>query len=173
MRHSQAMETERCSSFFAGLPGTGKTTIAREGARQCRAVHLRIDSIEQAVRSADVLVSDGIGPAGYLVAYAVARDNLMLVQMVIVEVEVICSGPAEHQRQVEQRTIDVPGLSLPPRRRPFCAGVAAIEPWTGSPRARSVSAAASVSCRQGGALIGRQPSDEKGAALSNVFLTLT
>jgi predicted kinase len=35
-----------------GLPGVGKTAIARELARTLGAVHLRIDSIEQALRSA-------------------------------------------------------------------------------------------------------------------------
>lgn len=35
--------------IFGGLPGTGKTTIARELARQTGAMHLRIDSIEQAI----------------------------------------------------------------------------------------------------------------------------
>lgn len=36
---------------FSGLPGVGKTTIARELGRQIGAVHLSIDTIEQAVRS--------------------------------------------------------------------------------------------------------------------------
>ena len=36
---------------FSGLPGVGKTTIARELARQIGAVHLSIDTIEQAIRS--------------------------------------------------------------------------------------------------------------------------
>jgi hypothetical protein len=45
---------------FGGLPGTGKTTIARAVAARCHAVYLRIDTIEQAVRSAGVL-ADEIG----------------------------------------------------------------------------------------------------------------
>jgi hypothetical protein len=54
--------------IFGELPGTGKTTIARDVARQRHATYLRIDSIEQAVRSTNVL-ANGIGPAGYAVVY--------------------------------------------------------------------------------------------------------
>lgn len=36
--------------IFAGLPATGKTTLARQLARHLNAVHLRIDTIEQALR---------------------------------------------------------------------------------------------------------------------------
>ena len=35
--------------ILSGLPGTGKTTIARELAMAVLAVHVRIDSIEQLV----------------------------------------------------------------------------------------------------------------------------
>jgi predicted kinase len=35
--------------ILGGLPATGKTTIARELARQLGAAHVRIDSIEQAI----------------------------------------------------------------------------------------------------------------------------
>jgi adenylate kinase len=44
--------------IFAGLPGTGKTTIARALARDLGAVYLRIDSIEQAILASD----GGSGP---------------------------------------------------------------------------------------------------------------
>jgi predicted kinase len=123
--------------IFGGLPGVGKTTIARELARRIGAVHLRIDSIEQAIRDA-VVGGQPIGDAGYRVAYAVAEDNLQLGRTVIadcvnpwpltrrawadvarragvptVEIEIVCSNAKEHRRRVETRTGDVPGMALP------------------------------------------------------------
>lgn len=62
---------------LGGLPGTGKTTIAREIVTRSRAVYLRIDTIEQALVSAKVLAGE-VGPAGYIVAYEPARANLAL-----------------------------------------------------------------------------------------------
>ena len=53
---------------FSGLPGTGKTTIARGLAANAGAVYLRIYGIEQAIRNADV-VSHDMGRSGYLVVY--------------------------------------------------------------------------------------------------------
>jgi predicted kinase len=122
---------------FSGLPGTGKTTLAYELARRLNAVYLRIDVIEQAIRDAGVLAGD-VGSSGYGVANAVALSNLRLGHCVIadgvnpvqgsraawqtvalaagvelVDVQVICSDRQEHQRRVECRTGDIPGLTPP------------------------------------------------------------
>jgi predicted kinase len=123
--------------IFGGLPATGKTTIARELARQLGATYLRIDSIEQAIRDS-VSTSQPINDEGYRVAYAVAEDNLRLGRTVIsdsvnpvqlsrdawigvahrtharaAEVEVTCSDPQSHRQRVEARSADIPGLKLP------------------------------------------------------------
>ena len=122
---------------FAGLPGVGKTTLARGLAAQLRAVHLRIDSIEQALASCSLQISPA-EDAGYCVGYAVAEENLRLGLTVVADsvnpveltrsawhdtarraeapvkdVEVVCSDPIEHRRRVEERSADGTGLRLP------------------------------------------------------------
>jgi predicted kinase len=122
---------------FGGLPGTGKTTIARKLAKKIPAVYLRIDSIEQALIRAGISSMD-IGPAGYFVGYAVAADNLRFgltviadsvnplnitrnawknvaldVGVRIVEVELICTDTAEHRRRIDSRAADIPDHTLP------------------------------------------------------------
>jgi predicted kinase len=119
---------------FGGLPGVGKSTVARLLAVRLRAVYVRIDTIEQAMRAC------GMAPVteGYAVGYRVAEDNLRAggvvvadsvnplavtrdawvgvaerVGVPVVEVEVVCSDLAEHRHRVESRVTDVAGLVLP------------------------------------------------------------
>ena len=119
---------------FSGLPGVGKTAIARELARTIGAVHLRIDTIEHALRRSGYRVEG----EGYEVAYAVAEDNLRAGRTVIADcvnpwpitrdawravaeragvaalnVEIVCSDVAEHRRRVESRESDIAGHPLP------------------------------------------------------------
>src|SRR5215470_905295 len=122
---------------FAGLPGTGKSTIARALASELGALWLRIDSIEQAILASRIVDGD-LKDAGYRAAYAVAEDNLRLGRTVIgdsvnpwmltrnawrdaglragvrvMEIETICSDAQEHRKRIETRANEVPGLALP------------------------------------------------------------
>lgn len=121
--------------IFGGLPGAGKSTLSRELARRRRAVHLRVDTVEHALRAVGGRMA---GPEGYAVAYSVAEDNLRLGQPVVadsvnplqltrlawravaeragtpfVELEIVCSDPAEHRARVEGRAADIAGFRLP------------------------------------------------------------
>ena len=60
---------------FGGLPGTGKTTVAQALATKLKATYLRIDAIEQAIKSSGI---GEVGAAGYMVANALAEANLKL-----------------------------------------------------------------------------------------------
>jgi predicted kinase len=141
--------------IFGGLPGTGKTTIASELARRIGAMHLRIDSIEQAILDSG-LTSRPINEAGYLVAYAIAADNLRIGRTVItdsvnalpvtrdawlevakragvdaMEIEIKCSDPEEHRRRVENRIVNIPRLNIPRLKLPTWREVVSREyhPW--------------------------------------------
>lgn len=136
--YSLQMEYRSMLIIFGGLPGTGKTTISREVARHLKAVYLRIDTVEQALQNTDYLPNELIGPEGYLVSYAVAKDNLGLGMSVVadsvnpialtrrdwqavakssnvnfLEIEISCSDLKEHKKRVMTRTADIFGHKLP------------------------------------------------------------
>ena len=122
---------------FAGLPASGKSTIARQVAAHIGAVWLRIDSMDQAIWASGTAPSD-LRDWTYRAAQALASDNLALGHDVIADcvndwqaardgweeaanrggakvvwLEVVCSDAAEHRRRVETRTGEIPGLVLP------------------------------------------------------------
>jgi len=132
---------------FGGLPGTGKTTIARELSRRLGASYVRIDAIEQSLRAAGL----SVGAMGYIIANEIAAENLKLGRIVVadcvnpvmasrtgwretannnaarlLEIEAICSDASEHRRRVENRSADIAGLVVPSWRDVVNR---AYEPW--------------------------------------------
>jgi predicted kinase len=122
---------------LAGLPGAGKSSIARHLARRSGAIWLRIDSMDQAIRSSGIAPSD-LFDWSYRAAQAIAADNLALGLDVIADcvndcqearegweaaaqrtgadirwLEVVCSDAVEHRRRIETRSTDIAGLTLP------------------------------------------------------------
>lgn len=121
--------------IFSGLPGTGKSTLAKLLANTTRAAYLRIDTIEQIIRD---LYSVKVQGEGYQLAYRIAAENLSTGNSVIadscnpieltrkewkaiafkfdatpIDIEITCSDGIEHRRRVETRKTEVPNLALP------------------------------------------------------------
>ncbi len=120
-----------------GLPATGKSTVCSQLARARRTPWVRVDRIEDAIVRATAL-RHPVGVVGYAVAYALAAEQLrhgidVIAECVnplsvtrdawrqvasgaasrVVEVEMICSDPAQHRRRAESRTVDIAGHRLP------------------------------------------------------------
>jgi len=121
--------------IMSGLPGVGKTTLAKQLAATMSAAYIRIDTVEQAL--ADFCGISAVGE-GYELAYRVASDNLVLGLSVVadscnpieitrqawqavagsagveyVNIEIICSDEAEHRQRIEKRLIAAPVLRQP------------------------------------------------------------
>lgn len=121
---------------FAGLPGSGKSVLARGTAVAIGATYLRIDTIESAIVA--TLMPFAGNPVGYVVAEGVAADQLLADRDVVADavngvaaaragwaalaartgaalrfVEVQCSDAAEHRRRVEARGPEMPGHGVP------------------------------------------------------------
>lgn len=115
---------------FGGLPGTGKTTLARRVSEALSATNLRIDAIEAALMDAGAPL-DVIGHAAYAVANAIAETSLLAGANVVVDavnpveddrrawreiasrtaarlrfVELTCVDEREHRHRIEQRGPD-------------------------------------------------------------------
>ncbi|HWD13454.1 AAA family ATPase [Pseudochrobactrum sp. sp1633] len=141
--------------ILGGLPGSGKSTIAKLLAEKLAAVYLHIDTIEQAISASSLDKNPKIGPEGYFVAYDVARENLRLGLLVIIdsvnainltrkafrdvavfanvpflEVEIYCSNQNEHRSRVESRIADNEGKKSPDWHQVISRNY---EPWETTP----------------------------------------
>lgn len=123
---------------MAGLPGSGKSTIAEAAARVLGCAVVSVDPIEAALWTAGIDRTQPTGLAAYVAAEAVAQTQLTLGHTVIVDavndasaarqqwtdlaaradvgilfVEVFTTDPAEHRRRLETRERGFPDFPEP------------------------------------------------------------
>jgi predicted kinase len=122
--------------IFSGLPGTGKSTLAKNIARILGVVYIRIDTLEQGMKD---LCHFKVQSEGYRLAYKIAGDNLKVGNSVIsdqcnplnltrqewkdvalknnckyINIEVICSDITDHKNRIKNRESQIENLKLPP-----------------------------------------------------------
>jgi predicted kinase len=118
----------------SGLPGVGKTAIARELARRCSLFHVELDHLEAALFRQG-FSGERLGWAGYHMITALAADNLAIGHRVLLDsvawttavrqrwaelaaehhaefrpIEVICSDRQVHRERLEHRRRDLEGV---------------------------------------------------------------
>lgn len=123
---------------MAGLPGSGKSTIAGRIGAHLRAAVVSVDPIESAILTAGIDSEQPTGLAAYLVAETIAESVLVGGQTIIVDavnavgaardewvglaarqgvelrfVEVTCSDPELHRTRIAARHRKLPHLDEP------------------------------------------------------------
>ena len=121
--------------IFAGLPASGKSTLAKMLAKKLQVPYFRVDTIEQGIRD---LCDFNVTGEGYRLTYRIIRDNLKLgisavadscnpLELIrdewndvareagvgFVDIEVVCSDKAEHKNRMGSRGYESGRLVLP------------------------------------------------------------
>lgn len=147
---SQAAVSGPVLVVLSGLPGVGKTAVARAVCSRLGAAHLRVDTVEQTLLRGG-LPEEDLAAQGYTALYGVAQDQLAVGLSVVADlvngiavvreawdqvaavagaralrVVLECSDEQAHRQRVEGRAADIEGHRLPTwdevREREF-------EPW--------------------------------------------
>jgi predicted kinase len=139
---------------MSGLPGVGKSAIARELALRCSLFYVELDLLEAALFRQGIS-GDQLGWAGYEMITTLAANNLAIGNSVLLDavtwttairqtwselvahqgaqfrpIEVICSDHRVHRERLEQRCRDFEGLPETSRADVQHA-IERYEPWTG------------------------------------------